>query len=504
MRSSSSALRFNIASTIGISGIGLFVSFASQVFISYHFGTSAQLDAYWAAFSLMNMLAFPLTPLRDALAPEFHLRLKRDPEAANLYFSRAMTLIVIIAGMGTIIGIFMAEPLVSLAVSGRQPQVRDLAVNQLYWLAPVVILLAFSETLNSVLTSYHRIILQSLARLLGLIASLVVLILFAGLLRAYVLPLSVIAAQVVVAMLQIIVLRREGLSFRPVWPRNLGQRFLTVTGALITTYAASQAYSVFEKHTFTSFSGGLVSSFQYSVSLTNVLITLVGISISNVLWPRFLEHAAEKHCAHLHKEVSLAVRLIMLFAGWLCALVWINSESLIKLIFARGAFDASAVAQTVYSLHVAVFAAVPISAGLLIGRALISLGAARSVMSVGIVTTVTGCIVLIAAQALNNPFLALSHWLLANTVGMVVYILLFSRVCGVHYHVYGKIFWWVLRWAVVLLFSGLLVELIPIYKFENYVFILDVILRSAFFSFVFIVFSWAAGVLNDIPSLWGR
>jgi putative peptidoglycan lipid II flippase len=487
---------------VGISSIGFLVSFASQIVISYHFGASAELDAYWAAFALMNLLAFPLTPLREALVPEFHRHLKGNTEAASAYFSRAMTLILLVAAIGALVGWLLAEPLTTLAVSAKQPQVRALAVRQLYWLAPAVILLAISETLNAILASYHRVILQAFARLLGMVATLAVLALFAGMLHTHVLPLSVIAAQATIALVQVIVLRREGLVFRLAWPRTLGGRFHAISGALLMAYAASQAYSVLEKNTLTSFSAGLVSSFQYGVALTNVLISLVGVSLSNVLWPRFLDHAAGDDRARLYMEASVAVRLILLVMGWLCALVWINSTALVNVIYARGAFDAASVARTASALRVAVFAAVPISVGLLMGRALISLGAARSVMAISISTTLAGTAVLVGARLLGSPILALSHWVLANLVGMVAYGLLLARACGVPQVSTGKAVWWMLRWAIVILLPGLIVQLIPMPMPGLGLLLVDALLRTVVFSTLFLALAWLARMSHGLPSVW--
>ena len=237
---------------------------------------------------------------------------------------------------------------------------------------------------------------------------------FTGVLHSHVLPLAFIAAQVTITLVQVTALRRHGLSFRFAWPGALGARFLAVCGALFFSHAASQGYAVFEKHTLTSFAAGMVSSFQYAVSLTNVLITLVGVTLANVLWPRFMEHAAVEDRGRLYSEVSVVSRLVFLLIGWLCALTWLNATALIELIYARGAFDAAAVSRTANALQMAVFAAVPISVSMIMGRALISLGAARSVVATGVTIALVGVITLAMAHLLGSPTLALSHWLLAN------------------------------------------------------------------------------------------
>lgn len=499
-----STLRRSFAWTGGLSSIGFLASFASLVIISYHFGASAELDAYWAAFALMNLLAFPLGPLREALVPEFHRRLQGDRGAASAYFSRAMTLILLVAAIGTLAGWLLAEPLTALAVSGKQPQVRTLAVNQLYWLAPAVLLLAVSETLNAILAAYHRVILQTFARLLGVASSLVVLGMFAGILHSHVLPLAFISAQVTITLVQTTALRRHGLCFRFAWPSALGERFLAVSGALFFSYAASQGYAVFEKHTLTSFAAGMVSSFQYAVSLTNVLITLVGVTLANVLWPRFMEHAAVEDRGRLYSEVSVVSRFVFLTIGWLCALTWLNATALIELIYARGAFDAAAVSRTANALQMAVFAALPISVSMIMGRALISLGAARSVVVTGVTIALVGVITLAMARLLGSPVLALSHWLLANLAGLAIQALLLARACGGGEGRLGGAAWWLARWVAILALAGGVVQSIPAIQPGIAAMVVDMLMRAMVFSILFVALAWIVGLTRGLPSVFRK
>ena len=497
-------LRRSFVWTGGLSGVSFLASFASLIVISYHFGASAELDAYWVAFALMNLLAFPLAPLREALVPEFHRRLQQAPEDASAYFSRAMTLILLVAGAGVLVGWLLAEPLTALAVSGKQPQVRSLAIGQLYWLAPAVLLLAVSETLNAILAAYHRVILQSIARLLGAVSTLTVLALLAGVLQSHVLPLGFITAQVAITLVQIVALRRHGLAFRLVWPGALGGRFLAVSGALLITYAASQAYTVFEKHTLTTFAAGLVSSFQYAVSLTNVLITLIGVALANVLWPRFMEHVASDDHDRLYAEVSMASRFTFLITGWLCALAWLNATALIELIYAHGAFDAVAVTRTADALRLAVFAAVPVSVGLIMGRALISLGAARSVVATGLTTAFVGSATLAVAHLLGSSTLALSNWLLANLVGLAIQAALLARICGGLQGVFITAVWWLARWIGVLALAGISTQMIPAAEPGLVAMVGDIFVRSVAFSALFAALAWGAGLMRGLPLFFRR
>jgi len=476
-------------------------SFASMLVISYHFGTSAELDAYWVAFALMNLLAFPLAPLREALIPEFHRHLRRDPAVAADYFSRAMTLILLVASAGALLGWMLAEPLTTVAVSGKQQEVRTLAVAQIYWLAPVVILLAVSETMNAMLTAFNRVVLQGFARLLGAVATLAVLGAFAGILHEHVLPAALVAAQLATSMVQLGAMRRHGLRFRFAWPGMLGKRFAAVSGALGISFGASQIYAVSEKHVLTFLSAGLVSSFQYAVSLTNALVTLVGVTLASVLWPRFLGHAATEDREKLLADVSVVSRLIFLGMGWLCALTWLNAEALVKLIFARGAFDAADVARTAHALRIAVFAAVPIAIVLVTGRAMISLGAARGVLATGLTTALGGGGTLALGALLQSPSLAMSHWLVGNLAGLATQATFLMRACRPSRGIPRSFLWWIARWLVVLMAAGVVAQVVPSAAHSDYLPLIEnLVLRSAVFTILFASLGWVLGLARGLRS----
>lgn len=495
------ALKKTLGATGFLTVLGFIASFASLVVISYFFGTSAQLDAYWIAFTIMNVLASLAAPMREALVPEFHRRLQQDAHKAMQYFSQTMTLILIVAFGGALIAWGLAEPLASLAVSSNNSEISVLTVNQIYWLAPAVVLLVVSETLNSLLVVYNRVIFQSASRLLGTISSLFILGVCSGLLNAHALPIAFISAQTVTIVVQTYALYKEGLKFRIARP-IVDTKFLAVSGSLLISYAASQGYTLLEKHALTFFEAGLVSSFQYAVSLTNVIITLVGVTISAVLWPRMLSFAATKDHAIIFTEAMLTTRLIFLGLGGLCAIVWLNASSIVTLLFARGAFTTSDIPRAAEALQLAVFAAVPISVYFSLSKALLSVGAAKSLMVTGLFVAISGSLILACATISQSSTLALSHWVTANVAGLIVQISLLWRACGgFTKNKLQQGVWWVFRWLVVLIGATFFTEVIT--RLDNSVeFVAPAIALKIFvFLAFFAVLSWQLKLTQELSSL---
>lgn len=474
-------------------------SFASQIVTSYYFGTRSELDAYWIAFSLMGFFAFPLTPFRDALIPEFHRIKKNRGKEADAYFSQVFTLILLVGALGAVSCFVWADRWVALAIDAEDINIKWRALELLHLLSPVVVLLAISETLNAMMSSYHKVVMQSLSRLLGAGSGLAALLLSSSILSSKALPLSIMAAQATMIAVQAASLRRQGLEFKFSWPTRLGKVFISSTTFLLVTYAASQAYGVFEKHVLVNFSHGLVSSFQYSVSLTNVIITLGGVTLSNVLSPRFLDHAANNALQDMYADMSKAVRLLILIMGSLCTFAWINSAPLVELIYARGAFGPSAVRQTSEILRITIFAAIPISIGLLMVRALIALNAAKTVMKIGLITTISGVGILLAAATFEAPQLAFAHWLLANLAGVLAYILALNRLCGMPHQQLIVDLPWLFKVIVNMCIAVLLTNLMPFYGTDSAGLLAAICVRGLIFFATFFVFSLITKVLEGLP-----
>jgi putative peptidoglycan lipid II flippase len=486
-----------IATTGLLTSLGFVASFASLIAISYFFGASEKLDAYWAAFAVMNVLASLAAPMREALVPDYHRRLQRDEKDAKRYFSQAMTLILCIAFGGMLLGLLFPDFFASLVVNANNPGLRSLSVYQIYWLAPGIVLLVISETLNALLAAYNKVVFQSLARLLGAISSVCVLLTVAGALGSYALPIAFLTAQTITVFLQGHVLYRAGLRFSFSWPR-LDRKFFAISGSLLLSYVASQLYVIIEKNTLTFFEAGLVSSFQYAVSLTNVIVTMVGITMSSVLWPRMMKYVATDEHESLFEETLLTSRLILFALGVFCGLIWLNATSIVTLLFARGAFVASDIPKAANALQIAVFASIPISIGFVVGKGLVSFGAARSLMTTGLTIAVVGSVTLLLANSLANETLALAHWVVANSVGLAVQMLLLKKLCKNMQGEKQRAFWWLVRWSAAMVIALLCANAIDQASSEEYLKLIEcAFYRSAVFLAAFGLVAWSSGLCRE-------
>ena len=487
-----------------MSATAFIFSFASQIVISYFYGTSSELDAYWAALTIVNLLIFPVHPFRESLVPQIHQRSQEDSQKnASEYFSKALTLILLISAVGLGLSLLFPNILSGLVVNSTDMHLRSLVNQQLLWLAPAIIFLSISETLNSLLASYHAVILQSISRLLAAGSTLTIIAMMAGMIGIKALALGFIGGQFITVIMLYRVIRNKGLRYRFTWPTKLGRNFFVLGGALLINYSAGQIYAIYEKFVFSGFSKGLISAFQYGVSLTNVLITILGLSLANVFWPRFLEYAANQDQESASRDMSLVLKMILLGMGLICVFVYCNAETVINILFVRGAFDSESAIRTSQALRATIFTAIPITGASILGRALISFGASKKVMLIGISTAISGVLLLYIAKIFNFYDMAIMHWLIANMISFIISGFLFLQFLKRPLNHQLLTLGWILRLMLViiaLIFSNqVLMELV----FSN-----STGLWVALTSFVFLIFFGIAiafifGLFKGLPSLVG-
>jgi peptidoglycan biosynthesis protein MviN/MurJ (putative lipid II flippase) len=197
--------------------------------------------------------------------------------------------------------------------------------------------------------------------------------------------------------------------------------------SLLLTYLFAQIYLLAERSAMIYLGAGLVSGFQYSASLVNMLIGLMAYPLANLLWSQFLARAAESDG---QAAQALAVRscgLLFYLLMVACVFVWTNAREIVVLLYGRGAFDDASVHLTTEALRATIFTAIPISIQAILGRWLMSLPGAHRQVWVGLATTGVGLLVIGLAVGAKQSSWVLMHWLLANLGGMLVSVLIFVR-----------------------------------------------------------------------------
>jgi putative peptidoglycan lipid II flippase len=441
---------------MGLSMLVYPLAFLNQILMSYYFGTSAAVDAYWILLALVNLLIFYVIAAKDALVPEFFNRRRIDADAGNIYFSQTANFLLILIILSCVSLALFPRFFTELVVDDRQPQLIEHVVRLVPYVVPLVFLTSATELLNGILVSYNKVLFQHIGRVIGASTSVVFLLLLAPYIHIMALVLAVVVSPLILLIIQLVELRKVGLGYHLFQRPRTDPTFRRMIGALLLSYGFSQIHVILERSVFSFFGTGVIASYQYASSISHIPQSIIIVALATVLWPRFMELAQEKDYRRLYQLTFETTQKLLLVLCLISLLIWFFSSEIIHILFFRGAFDKQSLQMTSISLKALVLCITPIGATQIISRALITLQQAKAMLAGGLTIVFTAGAILLFGRFTNELRISLYHLATGTAVGYLVLLVAFlrflSRRCGIRPD-YPKASLWLLK--LVLIVSGL-------------------------------------------------
>jgi putative peptidoglycan lipid II flippase len=489
----------NMFQLMGLSLIAYPFGFINQMLMSYYFGTSASVDAYWIAITIVNFMLFWVHPAKDALVPAFFKYYRKNQESGFAYFSQVGNFLLIIACCCLILLFFFPELITNLVVHSSQTNLKSKVFQIMPYVLSLILLISITEILNGILISFNKVIFQNFGRIIGAICSILFLLLLARKLEIFAVIIAANVSLFVLLIIQIRELYKCKLHYNIIQKPKLDPQFLRMSGALFLTYLASQIYILMERNTFSYFGEGVISAFQYGNTISQVPQYIFVVSLSTTLWPRFMELKERDEYEHIFSLLNVSCRRLIILISFITIFSWLFSEELIYLLYYRGSFNTNSLELTNLCFKAQILAACSIGVSMVIGRIYISFQQSRSVILVGLTTTVLGCITLFIAKRFEHLELSLFHVVIANTGGLIVNIFmlatLYSRLIKKRFPLFQYFFW--LSKLSLLCFC--IVWFYPKTEFQfinKFQLIVDLMTHAFFMIIIFFSFSFLLRIIN--------
>jgi putative peptidoglycan lipid II flippase len=362
-----------------------------EIVISGRFGTDAALDAFRAAFTIPDLIYLVVAggALGSAVIPIFSEYLTRGDEQdawrlASGVLNLALAGLVVACGL---VALF-AEPLVALTVGrGFDAEQRALtaAIMRLLLIQPA--LLGLGGLAKAVLESFDRFTLPAVGSNLyngGIIAGALLLAPFLGI---YGLVWGVLLGALLFLVVQIPGLAQVGARYVLFLPRRHEDakeeqqaswlrafvvnpapgvgRVLRLLGPRIVGQSVWQINFIAMASFASTLGAGAVAANYYAFQLMVLPHGLLALSLGTVLLPRLARLYAAGEQDTLRSTALDGVRSVLFLALPASALLAVLALPTLRLLFQRGAFDASsaaltAAALTAYALGLWAFAAAEI------------------------------------------------------------------------------------------------------------------------------------------------
>ena len=460
---------------IGLSFLGSrLLGVARTAVIADQYGTSVELDAFWVAMRLPD-LVFQLlagATLASAFIPVYARALQNRGEQSAWRLASIVLNWVLIGTIALSVAVFFAAEWIVPALApglGEDSGIQDAIIDDAVFLTRVLllspILFAVSGMLTGILHARRHFLLPAISPMLYNLAIILGALLLPGELGVEALVIGVVAGSGLHLMIQLPALSTAlarsggglGLHFdlgdvearevlRLMAPRMLGLAAAQINLIVLTFFGSLVGDSS-------------ISALNFAWLLLMFPVGLFGMSLATAVFPSLAERAATGGPSAVNALVSQTLRFTLFLAIPASVGMLLLRDSIVATLLEHGAFDATATqlvsdALLFYSIGVFAHAAIEI-----VSRGFYVLGDTRTPVALAISSMLLNVIlsaVLVGSMELKGLALALSVSAIAEFV--LLTLLLNGRL---NRQLLSRMVWWsTIKTMVAALIMGQLVWLL--------------------------------------------
>ncbi|MBI4675885.1 MAG: murein biosynthesis integral membrane protein MurJ [Chloroflexi bacterium] len=413
-----------------------------EIVIAAQFGTSAQLDAYIAAFRVPDLL-FNLVAggaLASALIPPFtKLLTQGDLRGGWRLAAQVINLVFVIVAALCIVAALFAEPIVRLTVGvgfTLDQQILTASLMRLMLVTPAVF--AVSGIVMGILNAQHEFLLPAAAPAMYNLAIIGGALLLAPTLGVYGLAVGVVVGAFLHLLIQAPWLIRYGKRARIEYTASLGiydagvREVVRLVLPRTVGIAAVQLNFLVNTILASTLATGSLAALNYAFLLVLLPIGVIAQSIATVLFPMFARMFAVNDMDGLRRAFSTGFRVTLFLTMPATIGLMLLARPIIQLVLEHGAFTAESTEMTLTALElfaVGLFA----HAGLeTITRAFYAMHDTATPVRIGVASVVLNVILsLVLIGPLKQGGLALANSIATILEMFVLLYLLRPRLQGI-------------------------------------------------------------------------
>ncbi|MCH9663070.1 MAG: murein biosynthesis integral membrane protein MurJ [Gammaproteobacteria bacterium] len=328
-----------------------------EVVIGALYGTSAELDAYLAAFRIPDLL-FQLVAggaLGSAFIPTFATHwVKSDRQNAWLLFSRVLNLVTLVLVILAALAAVFALPLVRWIIApGFVLEQQMLAANLMRWMLVSTVIFGASGLVMGALNATQHFLLPAAAPVMYNGAIIVGAWLLAPRFGIYGLVIGVVAGALLHLLIQLPGLRQYQARYRPsltlrdpgvrevarlMGPRVLGLFFVQLHFLVNTTLASGLAE-------------GSVSALNYAWLLMLLPQGVFAQAIATAVFPTFAAQVAAQQPDAMRRTFGQTLRMVLFLTIPAAVGLYVLRVPLVQALLERGQFSAESTQMVAFALQ---------------------------------------------------------------------------------------------------------------------------------------------------------
>jgi putative peptidoglycan lipid II flippase len=428
--------------------MGLFVisralGLLREMVIASQFGTSAEMDAYLAAFRIPDFLFYMVAggALASAFIPTFtgYLTRKDMPGAWRLASATINWIVLILLALGAIAAI-LAPWLVQTLYAEFSPPQTALTIELLRWMLIAMVLFGVSGVVMGILNAQQHFLLPALAPAIYNLA-----IIFGAWFLGPVWGVRGLAVGVVLGAAGHLLVQIPGLiwgprrmHYRPVltaYDRSL-QEVGRLMAPRVVGLAAVQVNFLVTAILASTLIAGSLTALNYGWIIMLLPQGIIAQSVATALFPTLATLAARGERVEMRRVFGATLRSLLFFTLPAAAGLVILAEPIVRMLLERGAFTATSTRATAWALAFFSLGLVGHAVVEITARAFYAIKNPLTPVVIGILTMVVNVILSVLFLNLFESWgwVQLGGLALANsmavTLEMAVLIILLRRAMG--------------------------------------------------------------------------
>lgn len=404
----SSAQVINAVATIGSIGFVVKIVYAAKdILVAGAYGTSQTLDAYLLAYVFINFLiSITARPFHAALIPVYiDVREQEGQDAANRLF-RSITgwACAILTGIALFV-VLLSPVILRFLASGFTEDTMQFAQLLFVSMLPVIIFQGLATIWGAMLNANNRFALVALAPVLTPVSMSVLIVFFAAEWGVFSLVAGLLLGAVLELILLALTIKKLGFPLLPALSGKISSRKQVLVQYLPIVVSAIMMSStnVVDQAMATPLGEGSVSALNYGYKLIALILNTGAIALGTAILPHFARIVSQQDWHRMIRSTQKYSLAVIIATLPIMLALLLGSETIIRLVFERGAFTASdtQIVSQVQSVYV-----------LLIPIYLVNIIVARIVNSVKINQ------ILVRAAVINIILNILLNWLFIQLIGL--------------------------------------------------------------------------------------
>lgn len=340
-----------------------FFSILSQVFalirdrfLAGYFGTGLELDIYYAAFKLPDLMFVIVSALVSVsvLVPEFVKRIENKKELRRMANS-IFTILTFVSVTVLIIAFIFAEKFLGLIVPdlfNSQMGGELIMLTRIILVQPI--LLSFSSFIGSLVQAYKKFIVYAISPILYNLGIIIGITVFYPIYGLSGLAYGIILGALLHLSMQIPYVFEEKIYPKIIFNVDFKKVFYIFANSLPRTASmlANQGILIFMTFLASTMVFGSLSTFNLSYNLQSVPLAIIGVSYSLAAFPTLSKYFQQKDLKSFYENINKAMRHIIFWSLPVMAMFVVLRAQIVRVILGSGNFDWDATRLVAASLAI--------------------------------------------------------------------------------------------------------------------------------------------------------